>query len=109
MEVFEGVDAFDPEDSPSVLSIGNFDGVHLAPQGDLPIHQSGGLTARRPERHIYVRAAPLVRGRPERRPPLMTTLEEKLSRLEDQNVGAVVVEKFTPDLAQTERGISFGG
>ena len=32
----------------------------------------------------------------------MTTLEEKLARLEARNVDAVVVEKFTPHLARTE-------
>ncbi len=32
----------------------------------------------------------------------MTTLEEKLARLEAQDIDAVVIEKFTPRLAQTE-------
>lgn len=32
----------------------------------------------------------------------MTTLEEKLARLETQDIDAVVVGKFTPELAQTE-------
>ena len=45
---------------------------------------------------------PLSVVAPERRPPLMTTLEEKLARLEAQDIDAVVIEKFTPRLAQTE-------
>ena len=102
MEVFEGVDAFDPEDSPSVLSIGNFDGVHLAHREICRfINQEA---SRRGGRSVILtfEPHPLSVVAPERRPPLMTTLEEKLSRLEDQNVDAVVVEKFTPLLAQTE-------
>jgi len=102
VEVFEGVDAFDPEDSPSVLSIGNFDGVHLAHREICRfINQEA---SRRGGRSVIFtfEPHPLSVVAPERRPPLMTTLEEKLSRLEAQNVGAVVVEKFTPDLAQTE-------
>ncbi len=101
MEVFEGVDAYDSEDSPSVLSIGNFDGVHLAHREICRfINQEA---ARRGGRSVILtfEPHPLSVVAPERRPPLMTTLEEKLARLEDQNVHAVVVQKFTPRLAQT--------
>ena len=102
MEVFEGVDAYDPEDSPSVLSIGNFDGVHLAHR---EICRFINREADRREGRSVIltfEPHPLSVVAPERRPPLMTTLDEKLSRLEDQNVGAVVVQEFTPSLAQTE-------
>ena len=104
MEVFEGVDAYDPEDSPSVLSIGNFDGVHLAHREICRFIKAEA--ARRGGRSVILtfEPHPLSVVAPERRPPLMTTLEEKLARLEDQNVDAVVVEKFTPRLAQTEAG-----
>ena len=104
MEVFEGVYAYDPEDSPSVLSIGNFDGVHLAHREICRFINEEA--ARRGGRSVILtfEPHPLSVVAPERRPPLMTTLEEKLARLEHQNVDAVVVEKFTPRLAQTEAG-----
>src|SRR3989304_2391299 len=44
---------------------------------------------------------PLSVVAPERCPALMTSLEEKLARLEEQGVGAVVVHPFTPELART--------
>ncbi len=104
MEVFEGVDAYDPEESPSVLSIGNFDGVHLAHREICRFIREEA--ARRGGRSVILtfEPHPLSVVAPERRPPLMTTLEEKLARLEARNVDAVVVEKFTPFLAQTEAG-----
>ena len=102
MEVFEGVSAYDSEDSPSILSIGNFDGVHLAHREicrfiNQEAYRRGGRSV-----ILTFEPHPLSVVAPERRPPLMTTLEEKLARLEDQNVGAVVVQKFTPHLAETE-------
>ncbi len=102
MEVFEGVDVYRCQNSPSILSIGNFDGVHLAhreicrfikQEADRRGGQSVILTF---DPH------PLSVVSPERQPPLMTTLEEKLARLEEQSLDAVVIERFTPRLARTE-------
>lgn len=104
MEVYEGVDAYDSEGSPSVLSIGNFDGVHLAHREICRFIKEEA--ARRGGRSVILtfEPHPLSVVAPERRPPLMTTLGEKLARLEAGNIDAVVVEKFTPLLAQTEAG-----
>ena len=102
MEVFEGVDAYGCEDSPSVLSIGNFDGVHLAHREICRFIKEEA--SRRGGRSVILtfEPHPLSVVAPERRPPLMTTLEEKLARLGAQDIDAVVIEKFTPHLAQTE-------
>lgn len=102
MEVFEGVDAYDRGSSPSILSIGNFDGVHLAHREICRFIREEA--ARRGGRSVILTfdPHPLSIVAPERRPPLMTTLEEKLARLEAQNVDAVVIEKFTRRLARTE-------
>ncbi len=104
MEVFEGVDAYDSGGSPSILSIGNFDGVHLAHREICRFIREEA--ARRGGRSVVLtfEPHPLSVVAPERRPPLMTTLEEKLARLAAQGVDAVVVEKFTAHLAQTEAG-----
>lgn len=104
MEVFEGVDAYDGESSPSILSIGNFDGVHLAHREICRLLREEA--ARRGGRSVILtfHPHPLSVVAPERQPPLMTTLEEKLARLEAQNVDAVVIEKFTPRLARTGAG-----
>ena len=102
MEVFEGVDAYDREESPSVLSIGNFDGVHLAHKEICRFIKEEAARRRGRSVILTFEPHPLSVVAPERRPPLMTTLEEKLARLEVQNIDAVVIEKFTPRLAQTE-------
>ena len=84
------------------MSIGNFDGVHLAHREICRFIKEEA--ARRGGRSVILtfEPHPLSVVAPERRPPLMTTLEEKLARLEAQDIDAVVIEKFTPRLAQTE-------
>ncbi|MEK6711539.1 MAG: bifunctional riboflavin kinase/FAD synthetase [Nitrospinota bacterium] len=101
MDVFESVSAFPSGEGRTILTIGNFDGVHLAHR-EL-CRSVSAEAARRGGRSVVLtfEPHPLRVVAPERCPALMTSLPEKLARLEAQGVGAVVVHPFTPELAQT--------
>jgi len=101
VDVFRSVASYPKGLGRTVLSVGNFDGVHLAHRDICRLIQEEA--ARRGGRNVILtfEPHPLTIVAPERRPPLMTTLEEKLARLDEQGVGAVVVEPFTRELAAT--------
>ncbi|MDP7371663.1 MAG: bifunctional riboflavin kinase/FAD synthetase [Nitrospinota bacterium] len=104
MDVIRGVDSMPSGDGRTVLTIGNFDGVHLAHRHICRlIREAAG---ERGGRSVVLTfdPHPLSIVAPERRPPLMTTLEEKLARLETQGVDMVIVQPFTAELAGTEAG-----
>ncbi len=101
MDVYRGVDSIPPGAELSVLSIGNFDGVHLAHTQICRLikeeaSRRGGRCA-----ILTFDPHPLAVVAPERCPPLMTTLEEKIARLEERGVDAVIVQPFTAELALT--------
>jgi riboflavin kinase / FMN adenylyltransferase len=102
LDVIRGADVMPPTGGDTVLSIGNFDGVHLAhrhicQQIKEAAHERGARCA-----ILTFEPHPLSVVSPDRCPPLMTTLDEKLSRLEAQGVDMVFVEPFTPELAAME-------
>jgi riboflavin kinase/FMN adenylyltransferase len=104
LEVIKGVDQMPPADQRSVLTIGNFDGVHLAHR-----HICGLIKKAAAERGgrsaiLTFEPHPLSIVRPERSPPLMTTLGEKLARLEEEEIDLAIVEPFTPALAGMSAG-----
>ena len=85
-----------------VLTVGNFDGVHLAHRH---ICQEIREAARGPGARCGILTFdphPLSVVAPDQCPPLMTTLDEKLARLEEQSVDMVFVEPFTSELAGME-------
>jgi riboflavin kinase/FMN adenylyltransferase len=95
---FQGSLSF-PQDARPALTIGNFDGVHRG-------HQS--LLARLTERAralgvpscVYTFEPPPRRVlQPDRCPPRMTSLRQKIELLHKQGVDLVVVEDFTIELA----------
>lgn len=102
MDVIRGVSRFPRDRGRTVLSIGNFDGVHLAHR-DI-CRQIREEAARRRAQSVVLtfEPHPLSVVAPDRCPPLMTTLDEKLARLEAQGVDAVVLEPFTHELSSME-------
>lgn len=99
MDVIRGGDVMPPLGGGTVLTIGNFDGVHLA-------HRHICQKIREASQERGARCAiltfdphPLSVVAPDRCPPLMTTLDEKLARLEEQGVDIAFIEPFTSELA----------
>jgi len=99
MQIFHKLEDVPGDFGPTVLSVGNFDGVHRGHQ-----HVLGRMTAR--AREIGARSMvltfdphPIRIIRPDVAPPLLTPLPQKLKLLETTRIDAVLVLPFTRDLS----------
>src|SRR5271157_2846127 len=99
MEVFHKLEDVPPQLGPTVTSVGNFDGVHLAHQEVVrrmanSAHAIGGKAV-----VVTFEPHPLRILRPDVAPKLLTPLPVKLQLLEQSGVDAVLVLPFTRDLS----------
>ena len=99
MQVFRQLDDVPPDFGPTVVSVGNFDGVHRAHQ-EVVRHMAerarlfGGKAV-----VVTFEPHPLRILRPDVAPRLLTALPAKLKLLEQTHVDAVLVLPFTRDLS----------
>jgi len=99
MQVFRHLEEVPANYGPTVVSVGNFDGVHIAHQAVVRhmaerAHSIGGKAVA-----VTFEPHPLRILRPDSAPRLLTPLEVKLQRLEKTGVDAVLVLPFTRDLS----------
>ncbi|MDR3747363.1 MAG: bifunctional riboflavin kinase/FAD synthetase [Acidobacteriota bacterium] len=99
MQVFRKLEDVPPDLGPTVVSVGNFDGVHLAHQEVVRrmaerAHALGGKAM-----ILTFEPHPLRILRPDVAPKLLTPLVQKLQLLEQTRVDAVLVLPFTRDLS----------
>jgi len=99
MQVFRHLDEVPANYGPTVLSIGNFDGVHIAHQAVVRhmaerAHAIGGKAVA-----VTFEPHPLRILRPDSALKLLSPLEVKLRLLEQTGVDAVLVLPFTRDLS----------
>jgi riboflavin kinase/FMN adenylyltransferase len=100
MIIFEGASQLKEELKNPVVTIGNFDGVHLGHQAILKkviekAHETGGVSV------VYTfDPHPLKVLDPERFFPLITTREEKEKVIEWTGIDVLVREPFTKEFAQ---------
>ena len=99
MQRWNGLDAVPAGFGPSVVTIGNFDGVHRGHQAVL-----AGVVARARERGLAAVGVtfephPVAVLFPERAPALLTTLEHRLDLLAETGLDAVLVLEFTREFA----------
>lgn len=97
MRVFRGIDQLNLEQGNSVLTIGNFDGVHLAHQAILKnvkqaAERIGGLSC-----VFTFRPHPQEVLRPGVQVKLLTTYDEKLEILDSLGIDVVVEQPFSQD------------
>jgi riboflavin kinase/FMN adenylyltransferase len=102
MDVIRGLDRIPPKYACSVVTIGNFDGIHLAHKDLL-----GKVVEEARKRQcssvvLTFEPHPQKVLQPDRKPfYLLTTLQEKLKLIEALGIDAVVLIEFTPDFART--------
>lgn len=99
MQIYRGLTQLGDFTGPTVLTIGNFDGVHLGHQ-----HVIAELISQARARDAAAVAItfdphPAFIHRPEATPDLLTGLEEKLARLQATGLDAVVVLPYSLELA----------
>ncbi len=102
MDVIRGLDRIPPRYACSVVTIGNFDGIHLAHKDllgkvveEARKRQCSGVV-------LTFEPHPQKVLQPDRKPfYLLTTLQEKLKLIEALGIDAVILIEFTPDFAKT--------
>ncbi len=99
MEVFEGIERFEPPPRGVALTIGNFDGLHLGHQRLLLV-ASQRRGAGQPIVAMTFEPHPVSILAPERAPQRLTTHAEKLALLERAGADAVIVLHSEPNLLQ---------
>ncbi len=102
MRYIAGSAALDEPLTRPIITIGNFDGVHL---GHRAILETVVGRARDLDGVAVVYTFdphPRKVLRPANAPGLLTTLDQKVELLEEAGVDVVVVEPFTPEFAQTQ-------
>jgi riboflavin kinase / FMN adenylyltransferase len=99
MQIFHKLDDIPTDFGPSVVSVGNFDGVHRAHQRVL-----SEIVTRAKQHHarsvaVTFEPHPMRILRPDSAPKLLTSTCEKLRLLEKTGIDAAVVVPFTRDLS----------
>ncbi len=102
MKVFNGLETVDPPLSRSVLTIGNFDGVHRAHRKLVAQARRFAAQSDAPVVVLTFEPHPLSVVTPARAPARLYPLEEKLRRLEEIGADIVVVAHSEPALLGLE-------
>lgn len=99
MQIYHGIEALPAELTRSVVTIGNFDGVHLGHRHVL--HRVAELADQKDATSIAVTfdPHPAVVHRPDEAPALLTGLDEKIRRIGEANLQAVLVLPYNLELA----------
>lgn len=102
MKILEGLESLDPPLEQSVLTVGNFDGVHRAHQQLLA--QAGLFAANTggPVVVLTFEPHPLTVVAPDKAPPRLSTPEDKLTYLREAGADIVVVARSEPGLLGME-------
>ena len=102
MQVFRKLEDVPADFGPTVLSVGNFDGVHKAHQAVLAkvVERARQLGAKAMAVTFFPHPTRVLR--PDIAPKLLTLLPEKLALLEKTGLDAVLALPFTRDLSLTK-------
>jgi riboflavin kinase/FMN adenylyltransferase len=100
MQVFREFDKISQRLGPTVVSIGNFDGVHLGHRFILDRLRQSAAARSLQSVAVTFDPHPLRFLRPETCPKLITPLEARLELLGDAGVDAVLVLPFTAELSR---------
>jgi riboflavin kinase / FMN adenylyltransferase len=99
MQIFRSVAEIPKDFGPAVVSVGNFDGVHLGHQWILDKVKQSARERKARSVAITFEPHPMCVLRPENAPALITPLPARLELLQATGIDSVVVLPFTPKLA----------
>lgn len=97
MKVYNCLDDFPAPQGGSVLTIGNFDGVHLGHQAIIARAKQLACEHSLPLTGITFEPAPAMLLRPDHAPRILTSLQVKVELLEEQGLDQLVVIKPSTD------------
>ena len=95
MNVYRSLQEFPTPDQGSVVSVGNFDGVHLGHQAILQAARTQAQTDALPLVALTFDPTPVKVLRPDKAPRLLTTLDVKLKLLAEQGIDHTIVVATT--------------
>ncbi len=98
MKIIEGSEQFRPPAGGVVLTIGNFDGMHLGHRRLIETARGQAREKQLPVVALTFEPHPLTIVAPERTPALLTTPAEKLQLLEECGVDTTIVLRSTREL-----------
>lgn len=99
MELIRGLHTIQPHQRQCVLTIGNFDGVHLGHQAVLQRVRARALELQLPAVVMTFEPQPLEFFRPEIAPARLTTWREKLHLLQAQGIDRMICTPFNAKFA----------
>ncbi|MGQ7295558.1 bifunctional riboflavin kinase/FAD synthetase [Quadrisphaera sp. KR29] len=99
MQRWSGLEQVPAGFGPSVVALGNFDGVHRGHASVLRAVVARARSRGGQAVAVTFEPHPLAVLRPQAAPPLLTALRRKLELLEQTGLDAVLVLPFTPELA----------
>lgn len=105
MRILHGLDAIDEISTPTVLTLGVFDGLHLGHQSIMKILAQRGADLGCVPTVITFDPHPRAVLHPETAPPLLQTLQQRIEGMGILGIQQVVVVKFTSEFSTiTARG-----
>lgn len=99
MKVFNGIDSVAPLEA-VVLTIGNFDGVHIGHQHVIRLVVERAQRINGTGVVMIFDPHPRVFFKPDSHQPMITTLEQRLELIEQLGIDAAVVQPFTAEFAE---------
>lgn len=100
-EIFRSVESVPAELGPSVVTIGNFDGVHCGHRSVIAEVVGRAWELRAKSVLVTLDPHPAMVLRPDKAPKLITPTPEKLQLLRETGLDAILVIPFTAEVAQT--------
>lgn len=99
MKIFDGIDKIEKKLPYPVLTIGNFDGMHLGHQAIFRMLQERAKKKNGTSVVFTFVPHPLSVIAPERAPKLLTTYKEKIRLIKDFGIDAIICANFTKNFA----------
>ena len=100
MKIFRSLEAYPKQDLPIVISIGNFDGVHLGHQAVLKEVKKRASALKGIAVIISFENHPATVLRPHATVPLLCSLEHKISLLEKAQMDQLILLTFTKEFSE---------